>query len=357
MRSSGTRLNARRAFLRAAAVGEERRARHEDDAGLDRAAAEVGRVAARKRQPGEEAAARVPPLDAVRQLALERGAGALPTARVENARALDPLVEQAAAPVLLEQPLREPARALVGRLLRPRHLRDQRRGAARPPEPRSGHERLRERPDLDDGLRRERPQARKEPAVEAELAVGDVLDDEEAEATRDLDEHASPLERQRDTGRVLVLGDHVQELRTQAATQLRLERVRHEAVAVERDRHRAGVEPIDDHQRTEIGRRLDRDDVAVVEERLREQLEPLHPAARHHQLAARRGGDRRASRHGRRGTRASTRGRSSGRTGRRARRVGGELARDRGDALRRERASGRAARRRTRSGPAGPPPP
>ena len=80
------------------------------------------------------------------------------------------------------------------------------------------------------------PPARRRPAprlqrlggrvvVEAELAVGDVLDDQEAVAACKLDQRAAPLGGQAHSRRVLVIRDRVEELRPQPAGKQALELV------------------------------------------------------------------------------------------------------------------------------------
>src|SRR5262249_12945824 len=94
------------------------------------------------------------------------------------------LLDPAAADVLLEHPLAEAAGALVGVLLGTdelaRHLR--RRRCPAQAEPR--HEGLRRRPELGNRVRPQGPEARRPVALEAQLAVGNVLDDQEAVAPR-----------------------------------------------------------------------------------------------------------------------------------------------------------------------------
>src|SRR5918992_5812953 len=99
----------------------------------------------------------------------------------------------AAPAVLLEEPLPERTGARVGVLLRPDELGHDLGWPGRPAETNAGEERLRERPRLDHRLGRERPEARGPVLLERELPVGDVLQDENPEATRQLDESLAPL--------------------------------------------------------------------------------------------------------------------------------------------------------------------
>src|SRR5581483_5227192 len=216
----------------AAAVGIEERARDDRDARLGGATRELGRVG-RERHPREEAASRRRPAGAA-EVTLERGERPLALAPVELAGARELILDPAAPDVLLEEALAERARALVGVLLRRDELRRDARGGGRPAQPDAREERLRGRPDLDDDLGREAPEARQRGGVEAELAVGDVLDDEEAVPGGELDERATPLDRQADAGRILVVGNRVEQLRPQTGGETPLELVDLEALVVHR---------------------------------------------------------------------------------------------------------------------------
>ena len=119
-----------------------------------------------------------------------------------------------------------------------------------------------------------------------------------------LDEPAAPLERQRAPARVLVLRDRVHELRAQPARQPLLEQVDPQPVLVHRDRHGLGLCAPECHQRGEVGRRLDYDRVARIDQRLAHQRDALHPAARNDQLGRARDAGPAAAPGGRPGTRA-----------------------------------------------------
>src|SRR5439155_7618455 len=85
----------------------------------------------------------------------------------------------------------------------------------RPAEPHAWEERLRGRSGLQDDVGPEAPEARRRDPFEAELPVRDVLDDEESVATGELDERPAPLADEADAGRILVVGDRIEELRAQ----------------------------------------------------------------------------------------------------------------------------------------------
>jgi hypothetical protein len=190
----------------------------------------------------------------------------------------------AAPAVLLEQALPERAGALVGVLLGPDELRDDLGRAHRPAEPHAGEEGLREGACLEDDVGGERPKARRPVLAEGELAVSDVLDEEEALMPRELDEGLSALGREADSRRILVVRDRVQELRRQAARQDSLELVDAESVVIERDAHDLGLEALEGHHGAEVGRRLHRDGVAAIDEDLADELERLDCAAREEEL-------------------------------------------------------------------------
>src|SRR5215213_1207976 len=190
----------------------------------------------------------------------------------------------ARAPVCLDHPLPEAARTLVRRLLGPRHLRDHLGRPRRPAETHAGAEDLRERAGLHDDVGGERPQRGQRAAVEGQVAVGDVLEDQHAVAAAQLDQRMPPLERERSPGRVLELRDDVGELGTQPVGEARLERVDEQAVLVHRDPGDLRVEAGEGHQRTEVRRRLDDDGVARVEQAQAGQCDALHAAARDDQL-------------------------------------------------------------------------
>ena len=236
------------------------------------------------RQPGVETARRAGPRDALRHGALEGGEQPLALPPVEGPRLHQLLVDPAAPDVLLQHPLAERARALVGVLLAGNELRDDLRGPGCPAEPDTRQKSLGGRPCLHDHVRSERPQARQRFVAEGQLAVRNVLDDEEAVAARELDERLAALGREGNAGGILVVGDRVEQLRPQAVRQTPLELVHLEPVLVHRHGHDLGLEPPEGHDRAEIRRPLDDHRVTTVEERLADQLERFDPPARDQQL-------------------------------------------------------------------------
>ena len=117
-------------------------------------------------------------------------------------------------------------------------------------------------------------QRRQRLALEAEVAVDPVLDDEEAVAPGELDEALAPLRREVAAGRVVEArldGEHADLV---AAQQL-LERVDVEPVVVDRDRQDAGAGAADGVDHAEEARRLAGDDVAGAQDRAGDERERL----------------------------------------------------------------------------------
>ena len=83
---------------------------------------------------------------------------------------------------------------------------------------------------------------------------------------------------------ILVVGDRVDELRAQPAGQLPFQLVDLEPVLVHGDGDELRLEAPERLDRAQVGRPLDDDDVAGVEERLADQLERFDRSARDQQL-------------------------------------------------------------------------
>src|SRR5829696_1112480 len=270
--------------IRAAAVREEERARDDPDAVRDGAVRELDRVDAGKRQPGEEAALRRRPLRSRREGTLERREHALALPSIQRPRPRELLVDPAAAGGFLEEPLPEGSRALVGQLLRCYELCGDLGRADGPAQPHAGAKWLRGRARLDDDVGAEAPEARQRLPGEPELAIGNILDDQEPVPARQLDERRAAVGREADAGRVLVVGDRVEELGAQAGLELTLQLVDLEPVLVERHCGERRLEAPERLDRAEVGGAFDDDDVTGVEVRLPDQLERLDRAARDQEL-------------------------------------------------------------------------
>ncbi len=130
-----------------------------------------------------------------------------------------------------------------------------------PADTQPGARRLRERGDVDDVVRRFGAQRPGRLAVEAQVGVDAVLDDEEALAAGQLEQAAAALRREVAPGRVLAVRLQADELDLAPAHELG-ERVHVEAVGVHRDRQDRGPGRADRAKRPREGRRLDGGDVA-----------------------------------------------------------------------------------------------
>ena len=216
--------------------------------------------ALRQRQPREEPALRRRPVRAVGHLALERGEHALALPAVERRDRVELLVDPAAPHVLLEQPLAEGARALVGRSASPRRAR--RRPPPAPtaqPEPDAREERLRRRPGLHDHVRRLAPEAPRPPARRSR-AHGRRRPRRSGSRSRRASSTSGARRSaaRRHAGRVLVVRDRVEQLRRRAAGEHRLELVDAQALLVDRHRRDSGPRSCGTPERAQIRRRFDR---------------------------------------------------------------------------------------------------
>ena len=106
-------------------------------------------------------------------------------------------------------------------------------------------------------------------AFEGELAVGVVLEDPEVVLGGELDQPPALLHRERATGRVVGIGDDVDEL-DRPVGERRLQRPHVKTIGLERDRNQLGAQLLQQEQRPVISRLLDR-----------------HPRPRLHQMLGR----------------------------------------------------------------------
>ena len=111
---------------------------------------------------------------------------------------------------------------------------------------------------------------------ERELAIRHILEDGGIRSGGRGRPALSAAHSKADPGRVLVVGDRVEELRAKTVSQMPLEVVHIEPVLVERHRDDVRLEAAEGHDRAEIRRCLDHDEVATVEERLADELETFH---------------------------------------------------------------------------------
>ena len=266
----------------AGAVGEERRAGDERDAGGDGARQQhLGVELAGQRDPDVEAAGGVGPGGAVRHLLRPGRRASRRAARGTCARNADDLP----LPVLRREVLGD--RQLVER------RRAQHRGLGRqhellahgvrrehPADAQAGREGLAERAEVEDVvLAAARADRRRRRPVEAEQAVGVVLEHQQAGALADREHLVAARLGQGRPGRVVEVRDGVEELRALAGRLHRRERLAqrlgHQPVLVHRDVHDLGLVGREGAERADVGRRLGDHDVTRVDEDAGDQVERL----------------------------------------------------------------------------------
>ena len=121
--------------------------------------------------------------------------------------------------------------------------------------------------------------------AETELAVGHVLQDQEVVAAGQVNQLLPALRAHRQAGGVLVVGDRVDDLRSQPAGQQVCEHVDPHPGVVDGHAAHVGLVAAERHQPAQVGRRLDDDDVAGIDVALGEQFHAVDAAAGDHQLA------------------------------------------------------------------------
>ena len=243
---------------------------------------------------------RLGPGHRLRHVLGQRGVHGRPALAVEVALELDLRAEVPAPQVLLDHPLAERARALVGVLLGHGELLDDLGRAGGPPQPYAGEEGLGEGAQLHDHVGRQGVQAGQPLVGEAQLAVGDVLGDQDLVRAAQLDQCLPALQRHGAAGRVLVLRDRVEHLGHLAPLDQLGEPVDDQAVLVDRHALHDRVLPGEAGDRADVARLLDHDEVARVEHAAGDQRHRVDAAAGDHQLAAARAAARRSRTGGRR---------------------------------------------------------
>ena len=118
-------------------------------------------------------------------------------------------------------------------------------------------------------------------AAERDEAVGVVLEDPEAVLSRELDQPLPLGLGEGAAGRVVVVRDHVGELQGTGGERL-LERNHVDAVLLERHRDQLDARPPEQEERAVVGRLLDGDPVAGLEEIPEEKGRRLHRPVGHH---------------------------------------------------------------------------
>src|SRR5918994_1053112 len=180
--------------------------------------------------------------------------------------------------------LRKVRGAEVGALLADVDLVQYPRLGVHPPESDAGGEDLGERPEIDDPVEvslflLQRREGGERLAFEAEHPVGVVLHDHEIELARHLQELPAPLGDHRNPSRVLEVGDSVEELDVEPAFAGLLEGLAgsdgDNAGPIHRGVGYAWPVGGESVERPSVGRPLAQDCVALVEEDLGDEVEPL----------------------------------------------------------------------------------
>ena len=152
-----------------------------------------------------------------------------------------------------------------------------------------GRDGLREGRGEDDparGGRRGQPGQRL--ALEAKPAVRVVLQHDHVVLVADLQQGPPLLGRQRGAGRVLEVGDRVEQPRHPAGRARAPQRLHVHAVVLHRQRQDVHAVQAQLQQRAVVGRRLDGHQVAGLEQRLEQEHEPLERSVRDQHLVGRR---------------------------------------------------------------------
>ena len=254
------------------AAGEEGRAGHVGDAGLDRARQQGGGVQRRRQlDPEEHAAGRHRVAAARRQVALERGAHRVALHAVARADRRHMIAQEAVLDHLVHDALVEAGRVQVGRLLGLQQLGEQRRRRQQVAQPQPRRQHLAEGAEVDRVVAERGRDRRRRRGVVPEVAVGVVLDHRQPVRARRLGERDAARRRQTAPARVLEVGQQVEKTRTTRGRQ----RLGSRALVVAVDRHEARLVGAEGLQRAEVGRRLDGDRAAGVEQHLAHQVQPL----------------------------------------------------------------------------------
>jgi hypothetical protein len=206
-------------------------------------------------------------------------------------------IENAAPAGLVDEALIErPGQEIAG-LLRHLELRGQRRRRGDPRDPETGSERFREAAQVNDtavpvvGLDRPHVGLGRR-VLEVQLAVRVILDDQHIAAFGPVEQAPPLVEADEQARRILEVGDDVEKLdaASVAAEPLegRVERLEIDAVGVLRDSHEIGLQVAEGRDRTHVGRQLDENHVAGIDQHARDEIEPLLRAGRDEQILQRR---------------------------------------------------------------------
>ena len=218
----------------------------------------------REREPGEEAALGVVHRAPSGMYARARRASPR-TFAVDRARCDELLLDPASADVLLEETLSERAGALVGVLLRRHESREISAGAAAQPSRSPGKNVFEVVPACatTSGARLHKLGGESSSKPSSRYATSSTIGKPCRRASST--SSAASLGGERHPGRVLVIGDRVEEFRAKPAREPALQLVDLEAGFVDRHRDDLRLEAAECHDRAEVRRRLDHDGVAAIE--------------------------------------------------------------------------------------------
>jgi hypothetical protein len=161
----------------------------------------------------------------------------------------------------------------------------------RPPDAKSGCERLRERPEVDHAVLIERTQCIRRRFIEMQQPVRVVLEHEDLVRATDLEDFGSAVSREGDSCRIVEVRNGVEELDAATLTtemRNRLpQRLGNQAILVHCHVHDAGLVRAEHTERTDITRRLGEDHIARIDEELRDEVERLLRPGRRHDVVDR----------------------------------------------------------------------
>jgi hypothetical protein len=226
------------------------------------------------------------------------------------------------------------------------HARHDLRLRLQPPDAQAGREDLRERPHADHAhaAGAQFTQRGQVVPLEAQQAVGVVLEHDGTPVRGELDQVLTTLQRKRRPGRVLERRDRVDELRRLALRVRRVgERLDVHAVLVAGDLHHPALVARDRGRAVGVRGRLDGDEIARLDEELADEIEALHGAGGDQELVrVHRGPLRGEEVHQRAAERRVALGRPIVERGRS---LGGQIAEERGERRARDRLRGGASHR------------
>ena len=233
----------------------------------------------RQREPDVEAAVRDVPPAGRRHHVVEGVDHRVAALAVHLPELLDLALPVVRGEVGRDRHLRELRRAERRGLLGQHQLLAHRVRRERPADPEPGREGLGERAEVDHALGLVGPQRAQRLAVEAEQAVGVVLEDEDVLAPADVQDLRPPGDRERHAGRVVEVGDRVEELDLLAGRPGRrdrlLQRLGHQPVGVHLGVHDVALVGLEDPERPDVGRGLADHHVAGVAEHPGDQVDRL----------------------------------------------------------------------------------